>query len=81
MLSFELSESDASCVEDFIDALHLFGLGASWGGYESLITVAETKDRNSSAHRSLNPVLRLHVGLEDVEALIVDLVRGFGALG
>ncbi|HJR29086.1 MAG TPA: cystathionine beta-lyase [Pseudomonas sp.] len=81
LLSFELNEADGAYVERFIDVLQLFGLGASWGGYESLITVADTKDRNSAAHRSLNPVLRLHVGLEDVEALIEDLGRGFGALG
>ncbi len=81
LLSFELTEADAAHVERFIDGLQLFGLGASWGGYESLITVADTRDRNSAAHRTLNPVLRLHVGLEDVEALIEDLRRGFGAMG
>jgi cystathionine beta-lyase len=81
LLSFELKEADATYVERFINALQLFGLGASWGGYESLITVTDTGDRNGAVHRSLNPVLRLHVGLEDVEALIEDLGRGFEALG
>ncbi|WP_277593736.1 cystathionine beta-lyase [Pseudomonas chlororaphis] len=81
LLSFELHENDASYVERFIDALQLFGLGASWGGYESLVTVADLHDRDSAADRGLNPVLRLHVGLEDVEALIEDLQRGFAALG
>lgn len=80
LLSFELMDADSRYVERFIDALQVFGLGASWGGYESLITVADTKDRNSAADRSLNPVLRLHIGLEDVEALIEDLQRGFAAL-
>ncbi|MFC6340177.1 cystathionine beta-lyase [Pseudomonas sp. CCM 7891] len=77
LLSFELRDADVTYVERFIDALQLFGLGASWGGYESLVTVADTKDRNSAADRGLNPVLRLHIGLEDVEALIEDLTRGF----
>jgi cystathionine beta-lyase len=82
LLSFELNEADTTAyVERFIDALQLFGLGASWGGFESLITVADTQDRNSAADCSLNPVLRLHIGLEDVAALIADLQRGFGALG
>ncbi|WCM48490.1 cystathionine beta-lyase [Pseudomonas sp. WJP1] len=81
LLSFELHNADASGVERFIDALQVFGLGASWGGYESLITVADTKDRNSAADRLLNPVLRLHIGLEDVAALLEDLQRGFAALG
>lgn len=80
LLSFELNEADAAYVERFIDALQLFGLGASWGGFESLITVVDTQDRNSAADRSLNPVLRLHIGLEDVEALIEDLQRGFAAI-
>lgn len=79
LLSFELNEADDAYVERFIDALQLFGLGASWGGFESLITVADTQDRQSATDRSLNPVLRLHIGLEDVEALIEDLERGFAA--
>lgn len=80
LLSFELRGAQAGYVERFIDALQLFGLGASWGGYESLITVADTQDRNSAEDRGLNPVLRLHIGLEDVDALIEDLQRGFAAL-
>ena len=79
LLSFELNEANDTYVERFIDALELFGLGASWGGYESLVTVADTQDRQSAADRSLNPVLRLHIGLEDVEALIEDLKRAFAA--
>ncbi|MBK5344689.1 cystathionine beta-lyase [Pseudomonas sp. TH49] len=79
LLSFELDEADDAYVERFIDGLQLFGLGASWGGYESLITVADTSDRHSAADRSLNSVLRLHIGLEDVDALIEDLERGFAA--
>ncbi|KAF2391961.1 cystathionine beta-lyase [Pseudomonas frederiksbergensis] len=79
LLSFELRDADEAYLERFIDALQLFGLGASWGGYESLVTVAELKERESAENRALNPVLRLHIGLEDVEALIEDLQRGFAA--
>lgn len=81
LLSFEVRNADEGYVERFIDALQLFGLGASWGGYESLVTVAELKERDSELDRALNPVLRLHIGLEDVEALIEDLRRGFAAAG
>ncbi|MBY8944812.1 cystathionine beta-lyase [Pseudomonas sp. SH10-3B] len=77
LLSFELMNADAAYVERFIDGLQLFGLGASWGGYESLVTVADTRDRDSAADRALNPVVRLHIGLEDAAALIEDLQRGF----
>jgi cystathionine beta-lyase len=62
LLSFELRDADATYVERFIDALELFGLGASWGGYGSLITIADTTDRNGAADRALNSVLRLHIG-------------------
>lgn len=78
LLSFELVDADPQKLELFIGALELFGLGASWGGYESLVTVAEVKD-HSREGQPFNPVLRLHIGLEDVEALIKDLQRGFEA--
>jgi len=77
LLSFELREADDAYLERFIDALQLFGLGASWGGYESLVTVADTRDRDKAEDRALNPVVRLHIGLEDVDALVEDLHNGF----
>jgi cystathionine beta-lyase len=77
LLSFELREHDDAYLERFIDALQVFGLGASWGGFESLVTVADTQDRQRAEDRALNPVVRLHVGLEDVEVLIEDLRQGF----
>ncbi|MGN2437029.1 cystathionine beta-lyase [Pseudomonas syringae] len=77
LLSFELRDDDPALAEHFIGALQLFGLGASWGGYESLITVAELASRGSEEGRQLNTVLRLHIGLEDGSALIEDLQRGF----
>ncbi|WP_455917833.1 hypothetical protein [Pseudomonas cerasi] len=52
-----------------------------WGGYESLVTVADTRDRESATERALNPVVRLHIGLEDVAALIEALQRGFALAG
>ena len=80
LLSFELIDADPVQLDDFIGALTLFGLGASWGGYESLITVADLKDRDNTADQLLNPILRLHIGLEDVDALIADLSKGFKAI-
>lgn len=79
LLSFELANADAGYLQRFIDGLQLFGLGASWGGYESLVTVADTQDRDNAADRGLNPVVRLHIGLEDVTALLDDLQRGFAS--
>lgn len=81
LLSFELVNAEPAQLDLFIGALSLFGLGASWGGYESLITVADLSDRENLADKALNPVLRLHIGLEDVAALIEDLQKGFVAIG
>jgi len=64
----------------FLDAISLFGMGYSWGGYESLVVVASTKDR-VTPYAAEGPLLRLHIGLEDVEDLIANLESGFAALG
>ncbi|MCS3515861.1 hypothetical protein [Pseudomonas grimontii] len=42
---------------------------------------SNTRDRDSAANQALNPVVRLHIGLEDVPALIEDLQRGFAIAG
>jgi cystathionine beta-lyase len=80
LLTFELADNDPKHLDAFIDALQLFGLGASWGGFESLIIVANVRDRDNAQDKALNPLLRLHIGLEDVSALIEDLERGFAAI-
>jgi cystathionine beta-lyase len=80
LLTFELADNDPKHLDAFIDALQLFGLGASWGGFESLIIVANVRDRDNAQDNALNPLLRLHIGLEDVSALIEDLERGFAAI-
>ena len=74
LFSFEL-HGDAAA---FIDGLELFGIGYSWGGYESLAlpvqavrTVSEPPARN---------LVRLHIGLEDPDDLIEDLERSFRAI-
>jgi len=56
-------------VNKFVDALKLFGLGASWGGYESLVMIYE----HGVAGWKGGAVARLHIGLEDPDDLIADL--------
>lgn len=64
-----------------IDGLRYFGIGASWGGYESLITVSYPgRVRTASRWDVPGPTLRLHIGLEAVEDLIGDLEAGFERL-
>ncbi|WP_425265963.1 PLP-dependent transferase [Azotobacter beijerinckii] len=72
LLSFEFARDDPALAARFVDALRLFGIGASWGGYESLAVLAELSGRGAlpTASRS---VVRLHVGLDDSASLIADL--------
>ena len=65
----------------FVDNLELFGIGASWGGYESLAIPFDcTPLRTATRWEPGGPTVRLHIGLEAVVDLIADLERGFGAL-
>lgn len=76
LLSFEFAEPGLARAEAFIDALQVFGLGASWGGYESLVTLGDTADRTFET-RTPGPIVRLHIGLEDVTTLTTDLHHAF----
>jgi cysteine-S-conjugate beta-lyase len=77
LFSFELKPQFAqSHAERFVDSLHLFGIGASWGGYESLALTYPMIHGWKGG-----PLVRLHIGLEDPADLIADLARGFAALG
>ncbi|MCX8997606.1 cystathionine beta-lyase [Rhizobiaceae bacterium BDR2-2] len=63
----------------FLDALRIFGLGYSWGGYESLALRVNLTDRTITKVPEEGPVIRLQVGLENVEDLQADIERGFAA--
>jgi cystathionine beta-lyase len=71
----------ATAVNAFLNALTLFGIGASWGGYESLAIPFDcTKIRTATRWEPGGPAVRFHIGLEDPADLIADLERGFAAL-
>jgi cystathionine beta-lyase len=71
--------AEASCA--MVDALGLFGIGASWGGYESLaVPTTGHITRTAGTGAFAGPMLRIHVGLEDPADLIADLEAGFDAL-
>jgi cysteine-S-conjugate beta-lyase len=70
-----------SAVNAFLNELRLFGIGASWGGFESLAIPFDcTSIRTATKWLPGGPTVRLHIGLEDVDDLIGDLERGFAAL-
>ncbi len=64
----------------FIDQLQLFGLGLSWGGYESLALPFTPTQRTTRHWNVKGPGIRVHVGLEDPDDLIQDLEQGFAAM-
>lgn len=65
----------------FIDALELFGLGYSWGGFESLVIHADPRTyRTATNWDETGQLIRLHIGLEDIEDLKADIEKGFAAL-
>jgi cystathionine beta-lyase len=64
-----------------LDGLSLFGMGYSWGGFESLILPFDPSAyRTATTWRAEGPALRLHVGLEDIDDLKADLEAGFARL-
>lgn len=63
----------------FLDALQIFGLGWSWGGYESLAVLVNLDDRKIRKGPTDGAVIRLQIGLENVEDIMADLERGFVA--
>lgn len=63
----------------FLDALEIFGLGYSWGGYESLAVPVFLGDRTVARGDYAGPVIRLQIGLEDVYDLKADIERGLAA--
>jgi cystathionine beta-lyase len=65
----------------FVEALELFGIGASWGGYESLaLPTTGFVTRTANSGHFEGPVVRLHIGLEDVNDLIADLEQGLAVM-
>ena len=64
-------------VHAFLDALKLFGLGFSWGGFESLAIYCDPQLSRRSVKRDFGgPLIRLHIGLESPADLIADLRDG-----
>jgi cystathionine beta-lyase len=82
LVSFEVSDANAKQVDALIDSLELFGIGSSWGGYESMALPVDLVGTRTVADWSgHHTVVRLHIGLEDQVDLIADLDQGFATMG
>lgn len=79
IFSIVLSGGGVKQAHAFLDALEIFGLGYSWGGFESLAVPVFLGDRTIAKAPAEGPVIRLQIGLEDVEDLKADIARGLAA--
>jgi len=81
LFGFTLKGADDAARARFIDALAHFGLGFSWGGYESLVVPSDPATiRTATRWSDPDALVRLSIGLEDPPDLIADLERAFGAM-
>ena len=81
LFTFELAPCPEESFAAFIDALTLFGLGTSWGGFESLVMPAIPHHLRGLARQpDTGRLVRLHIGLEDPNDLIDDLAQALSAL-
>lgn len=78
LFSVVLNPTSKRALAAMLDGLQLFGMGFSWGGYESLVIPFDpTSYRSATRWQAEGPALRFHIGLEDVEDLKADLEAGF----
>ena len=79
LFSFVLNKGNQAALTAFLDGMEHFKMGYSWGGFESLILGISNVNnmRTVTTWQYPFPLIRLHVGLENVEDLILDLEKGF----
>jgi cystathionine beta-lyase len=80
LFSIVLKPKPQKAVDALLDTVKLFGMGFSWGGFESLVIPFDCDSyRTATKWAPGGPTLRLHIGLENVEDLKADLELGFAA--
>lgn len=81
LFSFLVGEWPEKVISSFFNSFEVFGMGYSWGGYESLaIPVYPGIVRSARKWEHKGHIIRLHIGLEDVDDLIADLDKAFAAM-
>jgi cystathionine beta-lyase len=82
LFGFALRPTPVKQVHVFLDALELFGLGFSYGGFESLAIHCDPQLKRTATRRDFGgPLIRLSIGLEDPDDLIADIEQAFTRLG
>jgi cystathionine beta-lyase len=80
LFSIILKPASADAVAAMLDGLELFGMGYSWGGFESLVIPFDCREYRTATTWEAGPALRFHIGLEDTDDLKADLDAGFARL-
>lgn len=82
LLGFILKpEFRTEAAEAMVNALSIFGLGHSWGGFESLVIISDPSSfRRPESWKTRGPLIRIHVGFENLTDLMADLENGFEVL-
>ncbi|MFM9974349.1 MAG: PLP-dependent transferase, partial [Beijerinckiaceae bacterium] len=81
LFSVVLKPVPENAVEAMLDGLSLFGMGFSWGGYESLLVPFNCADyRTVTSWNPGGPTIRMQIGLESNRDLKADLTKSFGRL-
>ena len=75
LFSVELAARNPERMRAFIDGLKLFSIGFSWGGFESLVLPMHPETRTLPLWNDRGPIVRLQIGLEDVEDLKADITQ------
>jgi cystathionine beta-lyase len=82
LFGLNVKPGPTAAIHAFLNALRLFGLGFSWGGFESLAIACDPQiKRTAKPWAASGPLIRLHVGLESPSDLIADLRAGLDAYG
>ena len=79
LFCFELKKQPQHSIDRLIDSLELFGIGSSWGGFESLIQQGRINEHRSFDY-PIGPLIRVAVGAENPDDLINDLKQAFAAI-
>ncbi len=78
LFAITLDNADRAAAARFVESLSLFGIGYSWGGFESLALPVEP--RRTASTPPGGPIVRLHIGLEDADDLIADLAQSLAQI-
>ena len=83
LFGFIMNETPEAALDRFLEQMKLFGMGFSWGGYESLLIPCDdqlNRIQGDRIHDRPGPLIRVHVGLEYPDDLIADLDQAFAAM-